>query len=997
MLILYDCKTDRTMTLRELESKYTSLDPSGGNELIKDLRAAANDTLTDKVLLRAFMEKALGGFSEKGRAICALGERMSPKDREELTLYGRLTAALLLVLQNMRAAQALREYTLLFLQYASAAVRKYNYFTTALDVICYKITKLGIDWHNVQDISSLDLLSYKLIEGIRFDKSSSEILSFQGRGQVLCKDGQLSVCSSAALESGALAFSVCGDRVGVYTRNDRSEKLKSSDQFSASSLGAFADTFLKVQEESGRKGPEKKEYPDGGKVDIRILPYEEGSDDIKCEVADPDAELRGRILDEELVKGLWAGDLDLYYFRDYACIRGAVLYRGHDLHDFSIRDAYLSYAKARADQAAADRTCFRAEVYNVSPGSGRANWMTPLGFAGISLLDETPDVKVGDKLILQVKNVITRGGETYINLRRPVGDVGTMVDFPSDPSETLDGFLVSYKSIQEEREKARGGNSDKDEAAIRILSTILSATVSRCSSIDAYRHLLVAAFLSGAICDAEAVKRLRAEAFFLGQCLRFAQGDKLVPVRDGVLPVEKKRILGLLGSWDAPDEGALDKESLPEGEESVVGRLEKLLLGVRIAGEYQDELKADREAVRRRICTLLGVEDSYKAGGVSRSGKYGRVERHDVEFKSSYVFRNDGKGADIERQGRGEVFEAVCGFLNADGGVLYLGVNDDGNPILSKDMGLNADKQWLKENRERVNRDRFLKVGHSTLGEKIGDEGDLDVYVQFLDCEKEMYFKEEFWSNIRIEVTDDNDAIRITVSPAIHSLAYLYNDNTYTDGVAFVRDGGRTVRMSAVQKEQRLSNLKRISKEMGFVVTIQEAIDRRQKLIFRDYASSNSGEIKDRYVVPILLFYNHENVYCYDLDSKRYKQFRLHRIGSVELSDDREPYPLKAEKPKEADVFRWLNDGKNKIYHVKLRMDIGAVNNLMEEYSCAELLPKEEFYREKNNKWILDTHLYGLEAVRRFYMGLADKIEILDTEDSEELKRVITEYAAKNF
>ena len=34
----------------------------------------------------------------------------------------------------------------------------------------------------------------------------------------------------------------------------------------------------------------------------------------------------------------------------------------------------------------------------------------------------------------------------------------------------------------------------------------------------------------------------------------------------------------------------------------------------------------------------------------------------------------------------------------------------------------------------------------------------------------------------------------------------------------------------------------------------------------------------------------------------------------------------------------------------------------------------------------------GLGAVRRFYLGLADKIEILDTEDSEELKKEIEDY-----
>ena len=70
-------------------------------------------------------------------------------------------------------------------------------------------------------------------------------------------------------------------------------------------------------------------------------------------------------------------------------------------------------------------------------------------------------------------------------------------------------------------------------------------------------------------------------------------------------------------------------------------------------------------------------------------------------------------------------------------------------------------------------------------------------------------------------------------------------------------------------------------------------------------------------------------------------------------------------------------------------MDVGAKNYLMEEYSCAEKLPKEEFYEEEKNKWILDTQVNGLGAVRRFYLGLADKIEILDTEDTPEIRREI--------
>ena len=151
-------------------------------------------------------------------------------------------------------------------------------------------------------------------------------------------------------------------------------------------------------------------------------------------------------------------------------------------------------------------------------------------------------------------------------------------------------------------------------------------------------------------------------------------------------------------------------------------------------------------------------------------------------------------------------------------------------------------------------------------------------------------------------------------------------------------------------------------------------------------------------MVPVNLFYNDENVYCFDLESKKYKQFRLHRIGAIENGEDSTPYTLPVMEPRQADVFRWILPEGGRSYHVRLRMDVGAKNYLMEEYSCAEKLPKEEFYQEeKNNKWILDTHVNGLGAVRRFYLGLADKIEIMDTEDSDELKKEIAEYVRKQI
>lgn len=978
------------MTLRELESLYSTVTPDNGTEFIDNILDLDRDPQVNSLLLLGKLEQILAEFRPEGKRICAAGASMTQADRDVLTLHGRIVAALLLVLHQTKSVTRLREYTLLFLEYASAVVRtKYDYLTTALDVISYKITNIGIDWHVVQETTSLDFLSYKLIDGIRFDRSRGEVFSYRGRGQARCEYGHLSVSSSDAMESGAKAFSVCGDRIEVYTRNVREEKLRSSDQYTASALLLFAETFLRVQEEGARKGAAKHEYRSGETVDIQVMAVSGSGDTLECEIVDDKVEERGTILNEELIKGLWTADL-IPFLYDKDCIREAELIKGPEGNHFSIAEAYTTYARRKAEQDLRVNLCFQAKVYRVSEEWERVNWITPSGYAGITKLEDFPGAKVGDVETLQVQNVQTQGTNTYINLCRPRYDVDEVMSFPED-DDTLSGFVTAREDILSGRKATEAESSDRGRDTLEALSTILSSTTERGSSMDAYRHLLVALFLSAVIDDGEAVARLRPQARFLGEQLCFAQEGALLPSRKTALPDEAEAVVNLLSFWGNPEKAPYG-DYLTCGGQSVVGEVARLVYGLQLSTEFQDEVKVERETVRKKICQILGVGDSYQMEGGLRKGKYGAAEGHEVEFKSSYVFRNDGRGADLDFQGRGQVFEAVCGFLNADGGVLYLGVSDTGDPLMAKDYGLSADMAWLTANYQRINQSRFLKLGHS-----VPKADSLDHFVLFLNAEKELYFKESLLGNITIEVTEDGDAIRITVAPAEYEIAYLYSDETRSDGIAYVRDGGRTVPMSRVQKEQRLASLKRISKEMGFVVTIQEAIDQHRRLIFKDYASGNSGEVKDRYVVPINLFYNDENVYCFDLDSKKYKQFRLHRIGAIEYSEDSSPYTLPAMEPRHADVFRWVLPEGGRSYHVRLRMDVGAKNYFLEEYSCAEKLPKEEFYQEEKNKWILDTHVNGLGAVRRFYLGLADKIEIMDTEDSDELKKEIAEYVRKQI
>lgn len=981
------------MTLKDLETQFASLTPEKGKVFIKSIHSAFSGGEINTLSLLGFLERVLAEFTQEGRRICSQRGLMSTADRDSLTLYGKVVGAMMIILQKSRSYSDLREKTLLFLTYSAAVVKtKYDFAAFFMDALCYRILETGLDWRSLEDSPSLDMLCYKLEEGMRFDKGHSESFGLTGKGKVECRDGRFRVCSSDVGEAGNRAFSVFDDRIEVVTRNTREERLKSSGQDNVEALWEFADTFLKTQDTFVKAASKKRDYKEGDVVDIIVTSMSNDESTLYCRVVDLDQEVTGEILNEELVKGTWTKNL-IRYVCNGDCIRGAIVMgKENGKYLFSIRDAYLAYARRRAGEDDRNAVVMEAVVTDVKKDwyEGRVIWMTPVGYGGVSFLPAGRDFKPGDKAVMTILNIQKTGSSVFINLCSPRYGYEKI----DRPFESDDDVLADFVTTQEEilssvREEAEDeGTRLRDEETVRLLASVLANRSTRKVSLNSFRQKLVSLFLSKLVGDREAFNALAPEAYYLRRCISFAQGNSVPANHPFALPESQTAVLRLLSMWEGPDD-ELFRQAASLPADSVPGKICALVLGMKLSFRFRDEIDAGAEGVRKKICSLLGVDSLFRAESASRIGKYGKTERQQLEFKSSYVYRNDDKGPDIEYQGRGQVFEAVCGFLNAKGGTVYVGVNNDGDPIVAEDSGLNADMAWLRANFKFLNGMRARQLGHA-----ICEVKDLDSYVQFLNSEKELYFKESLQGNIRIEVTDDVDAIRITVDPSEYEIAYLYPDKTRSGGRAFVRDGLRTVEMTRVQKEQRLASLKRISKEMGFVVAIQEAIDRQGILLFKGYASGNSGEVKDRKVVPVNLFYNDENVYCYDLVSRKFKQFRLHRISSIEALPD--TYSLQKSSPKKADVFRWLDDGGKK-YHIKLLMDVGARNYLLEEYSCAENLPAAELYEEKKNKWILDTHVNGLGAVRRFYLGLADKIEIIPTEDSDALLEDISRFVEENL
>ena len=150
-----------------------------------------------------------------------------------------------------------------------------------------------------------------------------------------------------------------------------------------------------------------------------------------------------------------------------------------------------------------------------------------------------------------------------------------------------------------------------------------------------------------------------------------------------------------------------------------------------------------------------------------------------------------------------------------------------------------------------------------------------------------------------------------------------------------------------------------------------EAMDGRRQVMLRDYASSNTGIVRDRIVEPFGFTTNYVQVWCYEPESGSNKIFKTSRIGSVVVLDETWQYDDRHAEG-HIDIFRMTGFEQHR---VQLRLGMLSRNLLIEEYPLAErdLRPLDDGH------WLLDTQVCNYKGVGRFVMGLLEDIEILDT------------------
>jgi len=153
------------------------------------------------------------------------------------------------------------------------------------------------------------------------------------------------------------------------------------------------------------------------------------------------------------------------------------------------------------------------------------------------------------------------------------------------------------------------------------------------------------------------------------------------------------------------------------------------------------------------------------------------------------------------------------------------------------------------------------------------------------------------------------------------------------------------------------------------VSLLQKTITKNHQCLLHDYRSNHTQTVSNRTIEPFAFTENYEAVWGYEPDSSSCKQFKLARMGKIEIL----PYGWKFAQKHSipfTDAFGFASAKPPATAHLKLSMR--AANLLMEEYPLAEkhITEEKQVYKAK-------IPFADFKGIGRFILGLRAEIEVM--------------------
>ena len=819
-----------------------------------------------------------------------------------------------------------------------------------------KVTSLGFVWNDLPKIGS-DLFAYNSSNLVRFESPITKPLVLSKYGTaMLTSSGLLLTCQSQS-ESKKLAKNGANSLdtgIGVALRTSSSEKLKQSLENNPVDMDEFTNAFITLQKKVKNKPQEVllKEYYDGDEAIIRIDSIDR-SGTMHVTTIDPAYKPIIGYIKFEKPSIVYYYTSTLYeYFHPGDCMKATIKDTVKGV--FNIEDQLIDFFVQDTKAAADEQNSFLCKL--IDERTDFCGWINELGVAFST--PNTGKYGRGDFAYLSVKNYgkDAKYGKIYARIEE-----GT--------DETFDEKTARHDCIREFATHTEVPDYKKEEEETGELSpTILRLLASQMfehqksllKPSDRIRLLANANVMAELVGDATTSSYIRFARTYLRALVQFVRKEDMGAIQlkpdneyvNATPTLIRLSVIDILKEYGKKGDSEKLSDTIHAFKDKLP-MLSRLAQLVQTANAMQGTLsEATLNVIHREIIKTLSIETENDADLEADGGIYLGIESGTQEFKTSMVYPSNNHMQPDEYAQNLNVLKGVCAFLNSTtGGTLYLGVNDQGTVV-----GIENDMKYLK-----------LQT--------------MDSYMRYVQDTAKKHFGIDTLPYLRIEPLYENTVVAIHVEP--HPYRVVELDNT-----AYLRVNAESREMpERVRKELLARKVFTDEDKAAALSLLQHAQTQKKCVILHNYASSNSGKVSDRFVEAYDVLPEDGLVICFDRKKFATRVFNINRIGHVEIKED-EPwkYPASHEKI-EVDVFHMTGD---KPIHVSLQLDLMAKNLLIEEFPRAKKYLTS--HKGEDNIWYFDTDVFQLEGVGRFYMGLANRIKVLD---APELKEYVSNFSKK--